>query len=665
MDKGVGRPETFVVETHPRVRCIQACMNLSPEFAPSSSQQEGERDPTVDAEPVAEGAAADAPAPFVQRRRGLSIWELLKPHQTQLWFGLLAIAGESVADVLGPWPLKIVLDNVIAHKSTHGWLNRFIRHTAGTEVLSVLKFACVAVLLIALLDAACTYGEKWVTTTVGQWVTHDLRSRLYTQVQRLSLAYHDRSKTGDLISRVTSDIDSIQTFIVSGLLSIIVDVVTIVAMITVMFYLNWKLMLIAMAVVPVLFAIVYSYTRKVKKYSREVRQHEGKMLSVVQEVLGSIRVVKAFARENYEIHRLEGESLETVEAALRARRLKARLVPAVSIITGIGTCLVLYFGGKGALEAGVAGGGTIVIFLSYIKSMYKPMQDISKIMDSYSKADVGYERIREVIESDGEMRDGPDARNAPKLRGDIEFDHVSFGYSADRLILDDVTLRAKAGQMIALVGPTGSGKSTLVNLIPRFYDANSGVVRVDGMDVCTLKQKSLRDQISLVMQDTILFSGSIWDNIAYGRPEATHQEIVEAAETANALEFIEKLPQKFDTTVGERGILLSGGQRQRIAIARAIIRNTPILILDEPSSGLDAESEHLVFEALDRLMHGKTSVVIAHRLSTIRKADCIFAISDGRVRESGTHDELMQHEGGLYRHLHDVQFNVEEQPALA
>ena len=288
------------------------------------------------------------------------------------------------------------------------------------------------------------------------------------------------------------------------------------------------------------------------------------------------------------------------------------------------------------------------------------MQDISKIMDSYSKADVGYERIREVIESDGEMRDAPDAQTAPKLRGDIDLEHVSFGYSEEREVLADISLHIKAGNTIALVGPTGSGKSTLVNLIPRFYDATSGTVRIDGFDVKRLKQKSLRDQISLVLQDTVLFSGTIWDNIAYGRPEATHAEIVAAARTANALEFIDKLPQKFDTPVGERGITLSGGQRQRIAIARAIIRNTPLLILDEPSSGLDAESEHLVFEALDRLMAGKTSIVIAHRLSTIRNADCIYVIQDGRVAESGTHADLMQHDNGVYRHLHDVQFNADE-----
>ena len=653
--------------TGAEVQRIKPVMASPPSFAPSSAQQDGERDPALPPDPSSpDGSPVPVPpAPFVARRPGLSIWELLKPHQAQLWLGLVAIAGESLADVLGPWPLKIVLDNVIAHKQSHGWLYRFIRKTSGTDAKHVLLFACIAVLAIAVLDAICTYGEKWVTTTVGQWVTHDLRRRLYAQVQRLSLAYHDQSKTGDLLSRVTSDIDAIQTFIVSGLLSIVVDVATIVGMIGVMFYLNWRLMLIAMAVVPVLFAIVYTYTRKVKKFSREVRKHEGKMLSVVQEVLGSIRVVKAFARENYEVHRLEGESLETVEAALRARRLKARLVPAVSLVTGLGTCLVLYFGGREALAAGIAGGGTIVVFLSYIKSMYKPMQDISKIMDSYSKAEVGYERIKEVIESEGEMRDAHDAKTAPKLRGDIDFQHVSFAYSLDRPILIDVNLQVKAGTTVALVGPTGSGKSTLINLIPRFYDATKGTVRVDGLDVRQLKQKSLRDQISLVLQDTVLFSGSIWDNIAYGRPEARHDEIVAAASAANALEFIEKLPQKFDTTVGERGVMLSGGQRQRIAIARAIIRNTPILILDEPSSGLDAESEQLVFDALDRLMQGKTSIVIAHRLSTIRKANCIYVIKDGRVEETGTHDELMGHANGLYRHLHDVQFNVEEPPLLA
>ena len=599
-------------------------------------------------------------------RRTITVMGLLRPHKRALWLGLLAIAGESVADVLQPWPLKVVLDNVISHKGEHGWLTRMIHRYIGRDAMHILLAACVAVMVIALMDAVCTYGEKWVTTTVGQWVSHDLRRALYARVQRLSLAYHDQSKTGDLISRVTDDIDAIQTFIVSGLLSIVVDIATIVGMIGVMFYLSWQLTLIAMTVVPILFTIVYVYTRKVKKYSRAVRKQEGQMISVVQEVLGSIRVVKAFARENYEIQRLEGESLETVEAALKARRLKARLVPLVSIVTGVGTALVLYFGGKHALaDVVAAGGGTIVVFLAYIKNMYKPMQDISKIMDSYSKADVGYERIKEVIEVEDELRDAPDARNAPKLHGDIDFEDVSFCYNSEQPILSDINLHVKAGTTVAIVGPTGSGKTTLVNLIPRFYDVTDGAVKVDGIDVRKLKQRSLREQISLVLQDTVLFSGTIWENIAYGWPSASYAEIVRAAEAANAAEFIDKLPQKYDTTVGERGLTLSGGQRQRIAIARAIVRNSPILILDEPSSGLDAASEQLVFEALDRLMENKTSIVIAHRLSTIRKASCIYVVKDGRIVEHGTHDELIAHEDGVYRQLHDIQFQETAESAPA
>ncbi|MGI4756918.1 MAG: ABC transporter ATP-binding protein [Janthinobacterium lividum] len=599
-----------------------------------------------------------------QHRNSVTIKDLLRPHRRALLLGLVAIAGESIADVATPWPLKIVLDNVIGHKESHGWLFAFIKRTVGTAPLQILLFACIAVLVIAVVDAFCSYWEKYTTTSVGQWVTHDLRRTLYAQVHRLSLAYHDTSKTGDLISRVTTDIDSIQTFIVSGLLSILVDIATIVGMIGVLFYLSWQLTLIALAVVPILFAIVYTYTRKVKKASREVRKQEGKMISVVQEVLGSIRVVKAFSREEYEVHRLEGESLETVEASLRARTLKAKLVPIVNIVTAVGTCAVLYFGGRLALTSGMTG-GKIYIFIAYIASMYKPMQDISKIMDSYSKADIGYERIQEIIGNTNEMRDVPGAKDLKITEGRVEFDHVTFSYGGDREILHDVSLNIKPGTVVALVGPTGSGKTTLINLIARFYEPQSGTIRIDGQDVSKVKQASLRSQISFVLQDTVLFSGSIWENIAYGRPEATHNEIIAAAEAANATEFIDCLPQKYDTVVGERGVLLSGGQRQRIAIARAMVRRSPILILDEPTSALDANSEHLVFEALSRLMHGKTSIVIAHRLSTVRTADCIYVIQQGRVVESGTHEDLVE-AGGLYQELIETQNHHEDDvPLLA
>ncbi|HEY5057352.1 MAG TPA: ABC transporter ATP-binding protein [Acidobacteriaceae bacterium] len=600
----------------------------------------------------------------IATKKGLDILNLLRPYRRQLWLGLLAIAGGSAAGLLEPWPLKIVLDNVLHSKSKHGWINALINRTAGTQPLNILVFACCAVLVIALLDAVCSYAEKYITTSVGQWVTHDLRRLIYTQVQRLSLAYHDQQPTGDLISRVTVDIDAIQTFIVSGLLGILVNVITLVGMVVVMLYINWQFALIALSVVPPLFFIVYTYTRRVKKASREVRKMEGRMVSLVEEVVNSMRVVKAFAREDYEIRRFVGESKDAVEAALHARALKARLVPLVDIITAVGTCAVLWFGARMAMD-GRLQAGSMVVFVFYLGKMYKPMQEISKTMDSYSKAEVGYDRIQEILRSGEEIRDEPGARVAPKFTGQIDLVHVDFAYKEDEQVLRDVSMHVEAGQMVALVGPTGSGKTTIVNLIARFYDPVSGSVKIDGTDVRHFKQKSLRGQISFVLQDTVLFSGTIWDNIAYGRPDASVMEIVRAAETANAMEFIEKLPEGFDTQVGERGLTLSGGQRQRIAIARAVVRSTPILVLDEPTSGLDAASEQLVFDALDRLMEGKTSIVIAHRLSTIRRANCIYVIDGGGIVESGTHDELMQREGGLYRKLHDIQFNTEEAPATA
>ena len=590
--------------------------------------------------------------------RTVSIIEILHPYRRHLAFGLLAITGESVASLLEPWPLKIVLDNVIQNKSSHGWLYKIIEHTTGLGYRNALIFACAAVLIIALTDAICSYAEKYLTTSVGQWVTHDLRTHVYTQVQRLSLSYHDHQATGDLISRVTNDIDSIQAFIVSGLLGIIVNVVTLIGMIGVMFYLNWQFTLIALAIVPLLFFIVYSYTRRVKKASREVRKKEGHLISVVEEVVSSIRVVKAFAREDYEVRRFKGESLEAVDAALKARALKAKLVPLVNVITAVGTCLVLWFGARIAL-AGHLSAGSMVVFVFYLGKMYKPMQEISKTMDAYSKAEVGFDRIQEVLRSDDEIVDQRGARDVPQLKGKIDFDHVSFAYEGKDTTLNDVNIHIEPGSMVALVGSTGSGKTTIVNLIARFYDPDSGVVKIDDLDVKQIRQKSLRAQISFVLQDSVLFSGTIWDNIAYGQPEASQAEIVKAANAANAMEFIEKLPEGFDSAVGERGVALSGGQRQRIAIARAIIRSTPILILDEPTSGLDAASEELVFDALDRLMQGKTSVVIAHRLSTIRRANCIYVVDSGGIVESGTHDELMQLEG-IYRKLHEIQFSQNE-----
>lgn len=586
--------------------------------------------------------------------RGFTFTSLLRPHLKLLIIGFVAVVGEAVANLLEPWPLKVVLDNVLRSKSTQGWLNTWIIPTFGPDKFGILNFAALAVLAIAIVGAGCSFVEKYVTTSVGQWVTHDLRRTLYSHIQRLSLAYHHHKQTGDLISRVTGDIEAIQSFIVSGLLDSMINSITLVGMLGVMLYLNWQFTLIALSVAPFLFLVVFSYTRRIKKAAREVRKKEGEIVSVMQEVLSSIHVVKAFAREDYEQKRLEVESLEGVEIGLRARALKAKLVPVVEVIVAVGTSLVLWFGARMVLT-GVLSAGSLVMFIWYLGKMYKPMQQLSKMTDAYSKALVGYERIREILETDNEIKDVPGARRAPQFRGAIQFDDVSFGYEPATLVLKDLNLQIEPGQVAALVGPTGAGKSTIISLLPRFYDPTSGVLKIDGQDVRRFQQKSLRQQISFVLQETLLFHGPIWNNIAYGKPEASRAEILRAAELANAHEFIEKLPDGYNTILGERGVTLSGGQRQRIAIARAIIRNTPILILDEPSSGLDAASEKLVFEALDRLMEGKTCIVIAHRLATIRRANCIFVVRDGTIVERGTHEELLRTDG-LYAELHAIQF---------
>ncbi len=596
-----------------------------------------------------------------RRLKRLSIRGLLKPHLGPLSLGLVAIAGESIANLLDPWPLKVVLDEVLRSHGSNGWAMRTIHHLAGTDKLAMLKFACAAVLAIAVFDAICTYGEKYLTTSVGQWVSYDLRLSIYAHIQRLSLSFHDQSRTGDLISRVTDDIEAIQSFITTGLLGVLINLMTLLGMIGVMFYLNWKFTLIALSVAPVLFVMVYSYTRRIKKASREVRKKEGEITSVVQEVLSSIRVVKAFAREDYEVRRMEQESLEAVDISMRARGLKAKLTPLVGIVVAIGTAMVLWFGARLVLT-GALSAGALVVFILYLGKMYKPMQELSKMTDTYSKAAVGYERIQEILETDVEVTDAPGARRAPKLKGDIEFENVSFSYDEASPVLTNVSLKIKPGQLSALVGPTGAGKTSIIGLIARFYDPTTGVVKIDGWDVKQLQQKSLRHQMSFVLQDTVLFHAPVWQNIAYGKPNCGRAEIIKAAELANASEFIEKLPDGYETVLGERGMTLSGGQRQRIAIARAVIRNTPILILDEPTSGLDSASEKLVFEALDRLMEGKTVVVIAHRLSTIQRADVIFVVKDGEIAEHGNHKKLMSLKG-LYSQLHNLQFK-EDQPEV-
>src|SRR5213082_592988 len=590
--------------------------------------------------------------------RKIKITRLLRPYWHQLAVAFVAILAESATDLLEPWPLKIVFDYVFGSKQVPGWMADLLNRTTGLDRVAVLNFAAAAVILIAAVSAVSTYAEKYLTTSVGQRVMHDLRLTLYNHIQRLSLSFFAEQKTGDLIVRMTSDIDAVQDFVSSALLGILVNCLTLLGMLGVMFYLDWRFTLISLSVAPALFLVVYSYTRRIKTNARMVKKKEGEIASVVQESLTSVRLIKAFAREEYESHRLDEKSLESVEMALLARSVKAKLAPFVELIVAAGTCLVLWYGARLVLSGQISS-GALIVFILYLGKMYKPMRDLSKMTDTVSKASVGFERIREVLRTESRVRDLPGAPRAPAFRGRVEFEHVSFGYDSEHPVLRDVNLSVEPGQFIALVGPTGGGKTTLMSLIPRFYDPTKGRVKIDGMDIRSFTLKSLRDQISYVLQETYLFRATVWENIAYGKPSASRAEIVRAARLANAHEFIVRLPEGYDTVIGERGETLSGGQRQRITIARAIIRDTPLLLLDEPSSGLDAESEELVFEALGRLMEGKTSVVIAHRLATVMRAERIFIIEDGSIVENGTHDELLAR-GGLYSRLYEIQFKGQE-----
>src|SRR5436190_1205503 len=592
------------------------------------------------------------------KMKKIRITDLLYPHWATLTLAFIAVIGESVTDLLEPWPLKIVFDYVFGSKRVPEWIAGIVTWL-GTDKFSILNFAVAAVIAIAIFGALSSYVEKYLTTSVGQWVMHDLRRVLYGHIQRLSLSYHDHKRTGDLISRVTSDIDAVQSLISNVMLGMLVNVLTLMGMVLVMFYLNWEFTLIALLVVPGLFLVVYHYTHRIKKASRAMRRKEGEVVNVLEEVLSSIRVVKAFAREDYEQRRFERESRASVETALQARNVKAKLPPLVEIIVACGTCLVLWYGARLVLT-GTLTSGEMLVFLLYLGKMYQPIRALSKMTDTISRASVGWERVREVLENELQTRNLPGAKHAPRFKGKIEFDRVNFSYDRGETVLRNLSLKIEPGQLAALVGPTGAGKTTIVSLLPRFYDLSSGEIRIDGTDIRRFKIKSLREQIGFVLHETLLFHAPVWQNIAYGKPEATHEEIVRAAKLDNADEFIEKMPDGYDTMIGERGVTLSGGQRQRITIARAIIRDAPILILDEPSAGLDAESEKLVFDALGNLMEGKTSIVIAHRLATVTRADMIFVIDDGKVVDQGTHKELLAR-GGLYSRLYELQFRGEEE----
>ena len=584
------------------------------------------------------------------------ILQLLRPYRAWLVVILLSMAAETAASLAAPWPLKIVLDNVIEGRETSAWLRHLGSVMPGSGPMQFAALAAIATIIIAALGALAAYIDNYYTESVGQWIANDLRVRVYNHLEHLPLAYYDTHETGTLLSTIIDDIGTIQSFASSATLGILVDILTIAGMLGLMFWLNWDFALIAIGVAPFLLLFVFRFRRAVKKAAKEVRHRESDMVSVVQQGLESIRVVNAFGRQELEERHLRDASRAAVDAALKSRRVKSLLSPVVAVTVSLCTAFVLWRGTSLVLTSAMTV-GSLTVFLSYLAKFFKPVQDLAKLSGTIAQATVGVERVRAILDIDMSIPERADAREPGPLRGAIQFDKVSFAYDSKAPVLRELSCSIEAGQFIGLVGTTGGGKSTLVSLIPRFYDPIAGRVIVDGNDVRDLKLQSLRDQIGFVLQDTVLFRGTIRENIAYGRPEATEQEIIEAARLANAHEFISRMPAGYDTAVGERGATLSGGQRQRIGIARAVVRNSPILILDEPTAALDSESEQLVIEALERLMKGRTVIAIAHRLSTLRDADKIIVLKDGAVAEQGTHDELVAFDG-LYAELHRIQIGT-------
>ena len=585
---------------------------------------------------------------------------LLRPYRGTVALILVATGVDTAMGLAAPWPLKIILDNVIQDHKPAAWLAAVAAWLPGTPVVRLAALAGIFTVAIAAVGALASYVDNYFTESLGQWIAYDLRVRLYNHLEHLSLAYYDTHPTGTLISTLSDDIDTIQSFAASSTLSILVDLLAVGGMLALMFWLDWDFALVAVAVSPFLLLFVRRFRKAVKKATREARRRQSELLEVMQQGLTSMRVVNAFDRQDVEEKRLASASREVVDAALKARRVKSLLSPVVAVIVSCTTAFVLWRGAS-LVAAGAMTTGSLTVFLAYLAKFFKPVQDLAKRSGSIAQAAVGIERVRGILEIEMTIPERPGAREPGVLEGWITFDHVAFSYDPSAPVLQDVSFSIEPGQSVGIVGATGSGKSTLVSLVPRLYDVTGGRVLLDGVDVRDYKLDELRERIALVMQDTVLFRGTIWENIAYGRPRATMAEIVEAAKLANADDFITRMPDGYDTAVGEKGLTLSGGERQRIGIARALVREARILILDEPTAALDAESESAVVEALERLKKGRTVITIAHRLSTVRNADAIVVLQDGRVAQKGTHEELLRC-GGLYAELHRLQITATKSP---
>lgn len=550
-----------------------------------------------------------------------------------------------------PWPLKFIFDNVLAGMELSTGV-AWIDHTFGSRRTAILLVAAAVIVALGLLRGITSYYQTVMTSVVGQQVVLTIRQRLFAHMQRLSLSYHVRNPSGELLSRLTSDINQLRQSVVASMLAFFSNVVIVLGFLVVMFLMEWRLALMVVFVVPVLFGLMTVYSARIRRATRRQRKKEGELAARLQESLAGIHLVQLFAREDEEDERLRSMNRQSLRSGLRADRLGARLHRLIELVLGVATAATLFFGATQVIAGRLTPGG-LIVFASYMQGFYRPIRQLSRATQRASKAASSLERITDVLDHVTDVPDGHET--APHLAGHIRFAGVGLSYQSDTPVLNDIDLAVEAGQTAALVGPTGAGKSSLLALIPRLYDPARGAVLIDGHDIRDFTLRSLRDQISIVPQESMLFAATICENIAYGKTDADDEEIEAAAKAAVIHEFVETLPEGYDSMLGERGVTLSGGQRQRLAIARAIVKDAPIVLLDEPTTGLDSAAEELVMEAFERLQAGRTLVVIAHQLSTVRRADVIFVMEAGRIVERGSHSDLMEL-GGRYRRLYDLQF---------
>jgi subfamily B ATP-binding cassette protein MsbA len=488
----------------------------------------------------------------------------------------------------------------------------------------------------------------------GQKVIIDIRGDVYRQINRLSLSFFERNRTGAIMSYITNDVGALQGAMIQSVIDLFTEGVVLLGSVGAMLALNWKLTLFTFATFPAVLKIVEIFGGKIRASGRRIQERNADLTSILQETISSARVVKSFVREDHEIEKFEKENFLNFRASMKNAQLGATLTPVIEFTVSIGATGILWYGGREVI-AGETTAGALIAFLIYAVNIANPIKRLSKVFADIQKAMAAAQRVFNILDMVPEVVDRPGAQDLPPARGEVEFKNVVFGYDPGEPVINGISFKAGAGQLIAIVGPSGAGKTTVANLLSRFYDIDGGEILIDGINIKDVTASSLRGQIGIVPQETVLFNGSVYDNILYGRLDATEEEIKAAAASANADEFIRRMPDGYGTKLGDRGVNLSGGQRQRVSIARAILKNPRILLLDEATSALDAESEKIVQEALDRLLVGRTSFVIAHRLSTIRRADTILVLDKGKLAEEGSHDSLLPR-GGLYARLYRAQF---------